>query len=297
MKILLTGSSGLLGSSIIAELLKKNYQFTRLIRTESECNTDIKWNPETGDTYNPLDFDISVVVHLNGQNLLSGRWSKKLKRTLYESRIYSTKNLVHLIKKLPQPPILLITASAVGFYGNQEEKILTEESGNGSGFLAGVCKDWEDAAKNLADIGTRICHLRLGVVLSNKGGALSMMKPAFKLGMGGILGDGKQFMSWISIDDVVSIIEYIITNETLEGPINLVSPNPVTNREFTKTLGKVLNRPTLFPVPKIILKLLLGEIADELLLSSTRVIPAKLDAAGYKFKYPDLNETLTHLLK
>ncbi len=296
MKILITGSTGLVGSSIISELTKKGYQFIRLVRTESRSINDITWNPETGAIEKPIPNDLSVIIHLCGQNLMSCRWSRKLKKKLYDSRVTSTKNLLKLINKLPNRPKLLITASAVGYYGNQGEKILTEEAGNGSGFLAGLSSDWEDAANDFSDAGMRISHLRLGIVLSNRGGALAMMKPVFHLGLGGRLGDGKHYMSWVIIDDVVNIIEYIITNESLKGPINIVSPNPAPNGEFTKMLGKVLNRPTLIPVPEFILKLLLREIAEELLLSSTRAIPAKLNAAGYKFKYPLLEDALKYIL-
>ncbi len=297
MKILITGSSGLLGSSIIGQLEKRGHQFIRLVRSQSDDSAAKIWNAETGDIDKPIEDDISTVIHLCGRNLISPRWSKKVKQELRDSRIISTVSLVNLIKNLPKTPNLVITASGIGYYGNQNEKSLSEKEPNGKGFLSTLCRDWEDAASELAHRGIRVVHLRLGIVLSDQGGALSIMKPAFNLGIGGILGDGKQYMSWITIDDVIDCIEFIISDKSLSGPINIVSPNPVTNSEFTKTLGDVLNRPTLIPLPKTVLRILLGEIADELLLASTRVIPEKLNNAKFEFKYSELKDALNHLIK
>lgn len=296
MKILITGSSGLIGTSIISALSKKGFEFIRLVRKSSEFDNTILWDPESGKIDKALPDDASVIIHLCGQNLISKRWSKSFKKTIYDSRINSTQYLSKLINGMAKQPKLLISASAVGYYGDHGDKLFTENESHGTGFLADVCRDWENETTPIINMGVRVVLLRLGVVLSQNGGALKMMTPIFKLGLGDVLGDGSHYMSWIAIDDVVNIIEFIINNDSVSGPVNAVSPNPVTNKEFTKALGAVLSRPTLFPLPKFLANLVLGEIADELLLASARVAPEKLNTMGYAFKYPALDAALRHIL-
>jgi uncharacterized protein (TIGR01777 family) len=239
---------------------------------------------------------LDAAVHLAGENLATGRWTAEKKARIRESRVNGTRFLCEALVRLAQPPKALMCASAIGYYGDRGEAILREDSPAGSGFLAEVCRAWEGAAAAAVQQGIRVVHLRIGVVLSPAGGALAKMLTPFKMGLGGKIGSGQQYMSWIALDDLLGIIHHALTSDTLQGPVNAVAPQPVTNVEFTTTLGRVLARPTLLPMPAFAARLAFGEMAQELLLASTRVVPASLLASGYGFRYPELEGALRHLL-
>jgi uncharacterized protein (TIGR01777 family) len=233
---------------------------------------------------------------LAGENIADGRWSEKKKDRILSSRVKGTKLLAKYFAKADKKPEVFISASAVGYYGDRGEVIVDEASSAGRGFLADVCVQWEEASNAANEAGIRVANVRFGTVLSTAGGALKKMLLPFKLGAGGVIGSGEQYMSWISINDAVNIIQHILNNDSLRGPINAVTPNAVTNRLFTKTLGKALHRPTIFPLPASVARILFGEMADELLLSSIRIFPGKLVESGYKFQDNDLSESLDKLL-
>ena len=240
---------------------------------------------------------VDAIVHLAGENIASSRWTKKFKHRIRNSRVQGTRSLVQSIAAVKKRPKVLVCASAIGYYGDRGDEELKEDSPPGSDFLADVCKDWEAEANVAKDLGLRVVNLRIGVVLSPQSGALAKMQRPFKLGLGGIVGPGTQYWSWIGLHDLVRMIAYCIDNESLEGPVNAVSPQPLTNKEFTAGLGKALRRPTIFPLPTFVAKLLLGEMAQTLLLASTRVLPKKLQASGFEFDHPCLADCLQHELK
>ncbi len=292
MKVAVTGTSGLIGSSLVSFLSKKGITVCKILR-ESIIDNEISWKPESGDW---SSFFADGIVHLAGENIATGKWTIEKKEKIKSSRIEGTKRLRDHIIKLPTPPSVFVCASAVGFYGDRGTEILNEDSSRGSGFLSDVCIGWEEATKKVSNAGIRVANLRFGVVLSNAGGALSKMLTPFKMGMGGKIGSGKQYMSWVAIDDITGAICHALFTDSLRGPVNVASPNPVTNREFTKTLGRVLKRPTLLPMPAFAARLAFGEMANELLLASTRVEPKKLLDTGYHFQYPELEDALRHIL-
>jgi uncharacterized protein (TIGR01777 family) len=297
VKILLSGSSGLIGSSLLPFFRAGEHHVTRLVRRPAHSEArEIAWDPAEGKL-DPVALEShDAVVHLSGANLGEGRWTAARKALLVESRMKSTRLLAQTLASLTHPPRVMVSASAIGFYGNRGDETLTEESASGSGFLADLCRDWEAACQPAAAKGIRVVHLRTGMVLSPAGGALGKMLTPFKMGVGGVIGSGQQFMSWIALDELLAVILFALTHDVLRGPVNATAPNLVTNREFTKTLGRVLGRPTIFPMPAFAARLAFGEMADELLLSSGRVLPAKLQAAGYKFQFPDLEPALRHVL-
>jgi uncharacterized protein (TIGR01777 family) len=235
-------------------------------------------------------------VHLAGENIASGRWTAEKKARIRDSRVNGTRRLSEALAQLSVPPKVLVSASAVGYYGNRGDEILREDSPSGSGFLAGVCRAWEAATEPATQKGIRTVILRNGVALSPNGGILAKILLPFKMGAGGVVGGGKQYLSWIALDDMVEAIHHVLITGSMQGPVNIVAPYPVTNQEFTKTLGHVLGRPTLVPVPAFAARLAFGEMADELLLASARVEPSRLLATGYTFRYPDLEGALRHLL-
>ncbi|MFQ5915907.1 MAG: TIGR01777 family oxidoreductase, partial [Nitrospinota bacterium] len=239
---------------------------------------------------------MDAAVHLSGENIGEGRWTAAKKAAIRDSRVKSTRLLAETLARLEQPPRVFVCASAVGYYGDRGEEVLREESPLGSGFLPDLSLEWESAAEPAVQKGIRVVHLRNGIVLSPKGGALAKMLPPFKLGLGGKLGSGRQYVSWISLDDMVGVIRHALERESLSGPVNAVAPNPVTNAEFTQTLGRVLSRPTVFQVPAFTLRLAFGEMADAALLASARVEPARLLASGYSFRHPELEGALRHIL-
>jgi uncharacterized protein len=296
MKIIITGSSGLVGSSLIPFLSTGGHHITRFTRSKTDAAQGIAyWDPAKKkiDASKLEGFD--AVVHLSGENV-AGRWTSEKKAEIENSRVNTTEFLCKNLAKLDKKPKVLVCASAIGFYGDRGDEILTEQSVAGSGFLAEVAKKWESATDIASKSGIRVVNIRFGVVLSPKGGALEKMLLPFQMGLGGKIGSGEQYISWISIDDAIGVIYYAITGDSIQGPLNAVSPNSVTNLEFTKTLGRVLNRPTIFPVPSFVLKFLFGEMAEETLLASARVEPSKLLSSGYEFLYPDLEVALRHLL-
>ncbi len=297
MKILVTGSTGLVGSALIPVLEAKGHQIVRLVRTAPKNReTEIFWDIEKG-TLNADELEgIDAAVHLAGENLAEGRWTEEKKRRILESRAKGTRLLSEALAKLKRKPQVLVSASAVGFYGNRGDELLTEQSSSGSDFVSEVCREWELATQPAAQAGVRVVNLRFGVIFSRESGALKKMLFPFKMGVGGKLGSGQQYMSWITVDDAVGVIEFAIENESLRGPVNAVAPDAVTNKEFTKALGSALSRPTIFPVPKFAARLVFGEMADETLLSSQRVEPQRLKEEGYAFKYPEIKSALKHVL-
>jgi uncharacterized protein (TIGR01777 family) len=296
MKILITGSTGLIGSSLIPFLTTGGHNISCLKRDKSKIGgNDLYWNPKKGEIDASKLEGFDAVVHLSGENV-AGRWSDEKKAKIKDSRVKSTSLLCNSLSKLKKKPGVLVCASAVGFYGNRGDETLTEDSKSGKGFLAEVGKKWEAATVVAKKAGIRVVNLRLGLVLSPRGGALEKMLFPFRVGLGGKVGSGRQWMSWISIHDVIGATYHVIHDDSLEGPVNAVSPNPVTNTEFTATLGNVLNRPTFFAMPSLLLRALFGEMADETLLSSTRVMPSKLLSSGYEFQFADLEASLRNLL-
>ena len=297
MNIAITGSSGLVGSNLVSYLSEKGINTNRILRLNSQDNnTVINWHLENGNCNTAYPDGLDCVVHLAGENIATGKWTKEKKDRIFKSRVDGTRLLCETISKLSKPPRVLVCASAIGFYGDRGDEILDEESSNGTGFLSEVCREWEKAANLAQQSGIRVVNLRFGMILSTAGGALAKMLSPFKLGFGGRLGNGNQYMSWVTIDDVAGIIYHAIITASLKGAVNAVSPNPVTNKLFTKTLGRILKRPTFLLMPGLAARLVFGEMANELLLSSARVVPTKLKQAGYTFKYPDLERALRHLL-
>ena len=298
MKILVTGSTGLVGSALLPFLRSKGHEVFRLVRSQAKTGpTEIYWNPEQGiDDTTRLE-GMDAVIHLAGENIAEGRWTQEKKARIRESRVTGTRVLSEALARLAAPPRALLSASATGYYGDRGDEILREESAPGSDFLAEVCRDWEAAAEPAARRGIRVVYLRFGVIFTPKGGALSKILAPFQFGVGGRLGSGQQYMSWVTLDDVVGVIDHALNVETLSGPVNVVAPNPVTNYEFTKTLGRVLSRPTIFPVPSFAVRLAFGEMGDAALLSSARVEPARLKESGYVFQHPELESALRQILK
>ena len=294
MKILISGRSGLVGSALDPFLTTGGHEVAGLSRSPSGPGR-IHWDPRQG-ILNASDLEgFDAVVHLAGENIAQ-RWTAAQKARIRDSRVQGTKLLAESLAKLDRPPQTLVCASAIGYYGDRGDEVLTEESPAGSGFLPDVCKEWEAAADPARAKGIRVVHLRIGVILSPKGGALAKMLTPFKLGGGGVIASGKQYWSWVALDDVVGAIHHAVATESLAGPVNATSPNPVTNQEFTKTLGKVLGRPTILPMPAFAARLALGEMADDLLLASARVIPKRLQESHYTFRAPELEGALRGLL-
>jgi len=293
MKIIIAGSSGLIGTALKDFLISEGHEVTPLVRTEGK---GILWNPDKKEIDLTQLEGFDVIINLAGENLANSRWNEAKKRRILESRIKTTQLLAESVKHLNQPPKVFINASAIGYYGNVPEGDVTESHLAGSGFLSEVCQKWEAATDCLIGENIRIVLLRTGVVLSPKGGALKAMLTPFKLGLGGVIGSGKQMISWIDIEDQIQAIDFCIKTEAIHGPINLTAPDPVTNREFTKALGKVLNRPTIFPMPEFVAQTLFGEMADEMLLSGAKVLPEKLLKHGFTFQYPTIDKSLKHLL-
>jgi uncharacterized protein (TIGR01777 family) len=297
MKIAVSGASGLVGTALLPALRTAGHDVLRLVRggTAGEPNS-IGWEPDTGFINNIKLNGAKGIIHLAGDNIADGRWTVEKKKRIRDSRVLSTKLLAETAPKLSPLPHVFITASATGYYGDRGEEVLTEESAPGKDFLAEVCQEWEQATQAAKDAGIRVVQLRFGVILTPQGGALAKMLPPFKAGMGGPAGKGEQFLSWISLDDVIGVILHALANEQLSGAVNVVSPEPVRNKDFSHALGQALGRPSAVPIPGFALKLALGEMAEATLLASQRVKPQKLLASGYAFRHPDLASTLQEML-
>jgi len=301
MKIIVTGSSGLIGSALVAALIRRGDEVTCLVRAAAHARRadgarEVLWNPARGELDAGELEGHDAAIHLAGDPIAEGRWTDEKKRRIRESRVQGTTLLAATLAKLKTPLRTLLSASAVGYYGDRGGENLTETSAPGADFLSGVCREWEASTEAAKAAGIRVVLLRFGVVFSGGGGALAKMLMPFKLGAGGKIGSGEQYMSWIALDDVVGAILHALTHEELAGAVNVVAPRPVTNGEFTKMLGSVLGRPTIFAMPAFAARLAFGEMADAALLASQRVEPARLKATNYEFKYPELEGALRHAL-
>lgn len=296
MKILVTGATGLVGTALSAFLTTGGHEVVRLTRSTPRDANDVSWNPESGTIDRARLEGLDAVVHLAGENIAGARWTTAVKQRIRDSRVKGTRLLCEALAQLVRPPKTLICASATGFYGNRGDEELSEGSTAGTGYLADVCREWEEACSPARGAGIRVVNLRIGVVLSAKGGALQKMLFPFRMGGGGVIGSGKQYWSWVAIDDVVGAIHHCLNHQEISGPVNATAPQPSTNLEFTKTLGKVLHRPTIIPMPGFAARIALGEMATDLLLSSTRVVPQALERSGYQFRCPSLEGALRHEL-
>ena len=295
LHIAVTGASGLLGSTLIPALTTGGHRVTRLVRGVPREN-EIRWDPAGGGLDPAALRGVDAVVHLAGENIAGARWTAAHQRRVLESRRTGTRLLSEAIARAPGGPRVLVSASAVGLYGDRGDEVLTEESPPGRGFLPDVGRAWEEGTTAAAEAGVRVVRLRIGLVLTPAGGLLERLLPPFRLGLGGRIGSGTQWMSWISVDDLVAVFHHALTTESARGPMNAVGPEPVTNAEFTRALGVALRRPALFPVPAGALRLVFGRMADEAILASARVLPAALLASGYRFRHPTLPEALAHVL-
>lgn len=295
MKIVISGASGLIGTQLVAKLSNSGHEVIRLVR-RSPKSGEIQWNPKSGSLDAAALEGADAVIHLSGAGIGDKRWSDAYRKEILDSRTTTTALLATTIASLSRKPSVFLSGSAIGIYGARNDEQLTEVSTHGTGFLADVCKQWEAAAKPAVDAGVRTVYLRTGIVLTPKGGALKKLLPLFRLGLGGKFGNGKQWQSWISIDDEIGAIEHLLT-ANVSGAVNLTAPNPVTNAEFTKVLASILKRPAIVPVPTFAPKIVLGgELADALLFTGQRVIPAALNASGYSFKHTTLESALRSLL-
>src|SRR5688572_19324750 len=295
MKILISGSHGLVGSALVQSLLKDRHEVVRLVRHNPKAGSEIEWHPNQG-RLNPQDIEgFDAVFHLAGESIASGRWDDAKKRAIRESRVKGTTLLSQTLAQLSEPPSVFLSASAIGYYGNRGDEVLTETSSPGNDFLASVCVEWEQATRPAAEKGIRTVLTRFGIILDPNGGALEKMLTPFRMGIGGRVGDGGQWMSWIALEDVVNGLKFLMRDRAVSGPVNFVSSHPVTNAEFTKTLGSVLSRPTFFPIPAFGARLAFGEMADALLLSSQRVEPTVLVNRGFAH-FPRLEPALKRLL-
>jgi len=302
MKILVTGSTGLVGTALVSALAREGNTVCRLVRPQSTVSLETKdgfnvaWNPATGEL-GGAGVGPDAVVNLAGAPIGDGRWTSERKEVLRSSRIESTRALVNALGKMNARPRVLVSASAIGIYGNRGDELLTEESKSGGDFLAGVTQEWEAEALKAEALGIRVVLARFGIILAREGGALAKIMLPFKIGAGGKLGSGKQWMSWVLLEDVVGVLRLAIENASIRGAVNVVAPKPVRNEEFTKVLAKILRRPALFPAPAFALRLALGEMADALLLSSQRVLPQALEKTGYRFLHADLPSAFSTILR
>lgn len=295
MNILVSGASGPIGGALLPSLAAAGHRVTRLVRRPPAGPDEVEWDPAKSVAPGTVS-GYDGMVHLSGETII-GHWDAKKKQKLRDSRLISTRNLVQAVVESAQKPRVLITASAIGYYGNRGNEMLTENSRPGGNFLATLCRDWEAAALPAAQAGIRTVQLRIGVMLSMQGGALKQMVTPFRYGLGGIIGNGRQYWSWVAIDDIVGAVQHTLAHEGLSGPVNVVSPNPLTNIDFTRAIAQVVRRPALFPLPPFAVRLFFGQMGEELLLASARVLPTKLEASGYKFRYPELKPALFDILR
>jgi uncharacterized protein (TIGR01777 family) len=294
MKVAVSGASGLVGKAVSQRLSGGGHDVYALVRHQAKAPHEISWDPESGKVDEAKLAQMDAVIHLAGENIANKRWSAQQKEKIRRSRVDATSKLASAIAASKNPKVL-VSASAIGYYGNRGDEILTEGSQKGAGFLADLCGDWEAATRPASDAGVRVANARISMVLSKDGGALTKLLPIFQMGAGGPIGSGKQYMSWIDLDDLADALVFLVT-ANISGPVNLASPNPVTNAEFTKALGHAVKRPAFLPVPPFALQMMMGELADELLLASQRVMPNVLEAHGYSFAHKDLDSALSHVL-
>jgi hypothetical protein len=298
MKVLIAGATGLVGTALKRSFSKKGIDVTDLVRTAPKVGLpEVEWHPNKGEIDRAALEGFDAVINLAGESIAEGRWTEEKKKRIRDSRIQGTKLLSETLATLSTPPRVFLCASATGFYGSRGDEILDEDSAPGKGFLADVCREWEEATRAASNAGIRVVNLRFGPIFSAEGGMLSKVLTPFKLGVGGKVGSGKQYVSWVAMDDVVGTVNFALDHEELSGPVNVVAPEAVTNQEFTKTLGKVLSRPTFFAVPEFAARLAFGEMADEMLLASQRVVPKRLKDAVYQFRYPELERALHHVIE
>jgi hypothetical protein len=305
MRILISGSTGLVGTALVEKLSREGHTVARLVRrgtsvAESAAGAHtqrVAWDPVAGEFDAAGAEGADALVHLAGASIAGGRWNAARKQLLRTSRIDATRHLVGALAKLQRPPRSILSASAIGFYGNRGDETLSEASAPGNDFLAAACREWEAEAARAVEFGARVVNLRFGIILARRGGALPQMVMPIKLGDGGRLGNGRQWMSWVTLAETVRIVEFALANAGLAGPVNVVAPNPARNSEFTKVLAKTLHRPALFPAPAFALRLALGEMADALLLSSQKVVPSRLVDSGYSFAQPNLAEALADVFR
>jgi uncharacterized protein len=296
MKVAITGATGLVGSALVPFLTAGGHDVVRLVRRAPKAKDEARWDPEAGAVDAAALEGVDAAVHLAGENIAGGRWTEARKALLRSSRLGPTRLLAETLAGLKKKPKVLVSASAIGYYGNRGDAWVTEKDAPADDFLGRLSVEWEAAAEPAREAGIRVVHPRIGVVLSPAGGALGKMLLPFKMGLGGVVGPGTQYMSWVALDDLLGVIHHLLDRADLEGPVNAAAPEPVTNAVFTKTLGRVLGRPTVAPVPAFALRLALGEMADAALLSSTRVRPERLQASGYRFRFPQLEGALRHVL-
>jgi uncharacterized protein (TIGR01777 family) len=296
MTFLIAGASGVVGGALIPFLKSQGHEVVRLVRREAENAGEISWNPQAGEL-DPVKLrGVDVVINLAGENLAEGRWTKARRERILNSRVMATRTLVSTIEKMKHRPFVLVSASATGIYGNRGDERVNEESQRGTGFLADVCKAWENETAAAEALGLRAVALRAGVVLTPAGGALAKMLPAFRKGAGGKFGSGRQWFRWISVDDFVGAIYHAVIDQRCGGPVNAVAPDAVTNAEFAKVLADILKKPAMLPVPAWVLRVALGQMADEALLGGARAEPARLEEARYEFRHAKLEDALRHVL-
>lgn len=295
LRVAVSGGSGFVGTHLREYLTEAGDQVIQLVRRKPDpAAHEIGWDPAAGHVEAEALKGIDAIVHLSGENIAAGRWTTARKQRIRDSRVKTTELLAQTLAGLEAPPRVFVCASAVGYYGDRSGAVLTEDAPPGSGFLAEVCQQWEAACGPARAAGVRVVNLRTGVVLSPHGGALAKMLPVFRMGMGGVVGSGDQWLSWIALSDLLRVIEFVITNDGLSGPANAVSPNPVTNRQLTQAIGRVIKRPTLVPLPAVAVRLTMGQMGEETLLASSRVIPQRLQSAGFQFEHPELEEALRY---
>lgn len=297
MIVAVTGSTGLVGSALVRALEADGHTVRRLVRREVRGEQEVRWDPAAGEIDVGGLASVEAVVHLAGENVAGRRWNEAFKKRLLDSRVEGTRLLCDALAQLDPRPRVLCSASAVGYYGDRGQEPVDESSPPGRGFLAALCQQWEAAAAAAREAGIRVVNLRIGVVLDTQGGALAKMLTPFRLGIGGVIGSGRQQVSWIVLDDLVPAIQFALASEALTGPVNAVAPEPAANRQLTKTLGRVLRRPTIMPMPAFAARLVFGEMADEMLLGGARVEPRALQDAGFSFAFPRLEPALRHVLK
>lgn len=295
MKVAVTGATGLIGSALVPALEQHGHKVIKLVRREARSADEREWHP-TGEADPTLVDGVDAVVHLAAETI-KGWWTRHKKERILESRVRGTEMIAKSIAAAEHKPRVFISASATGYYGHRKDEVLTEESDGGRGFLADLAREWERATRPAQQAGVRTVLLRTGIVLSAHGGALQAMIPSFRMGMGGPVSSGKQYWPWITLDDLVRVILFALDDESLSGPVNVCSPQHTTNREFTRAIGRVMHRPTIFPLPSVVVTLVLGEMGQEALLTSTRAEPAKLKAAGFRFEHSEIEQALSAVLK